>query len=103
MRIQFKTEGGFAFIPHFSQLTIVDSNDLSNEQREELRRLITEARFFELPTQLGLPPPGAADYQQYVITVEEDGHRHTVEFTDLADNQALKNLFAFLRALRSKP
>jgi hypothetical protein len=70
MRIQFKTEGGVAFIPHLSQLATVDSNDLSNEQREELRRLITEARFFELPQRLGSPPPGAADYQQHVITVE---------------------------------
>lgn len=103
MQIQFKTEGGIAFIPRLSQPTTINSQELSNEQRDELQRLITEARFFELPRKLGPPPPGAADYQQYTVTIKEDGRQHTVQFTDFADEPALKKLFAFLSSLRPGP
>ena len=103
MQIQFKTEGGIAFIPRLSQPITIDSKDLSNEQRDELQRLITKARFFTLPRKLGPPPPGAADYQQYTVTIKEDGRQHTVQFTDFADEPALKELFAFLNSLRPKP
>lgn len=99
MHIEFKTEGGIAYIPGLSQPTFIDSKDLSKEQLEELQRLITEARFFDLPPNLSSSSPGAADYQKYTITIEQDGRQHTVHFTDTADNPALKKLFAFLNSL----
>lgn len=99
--IEFKSEGGIAFIPRLNQPATVDSNNLSHEQVDELRRLIEEAKFFELPGNIVAPSSGAADYQKYTIIIEEDGHRHRVEYTDLVDNPALKKLFTFLKSAQS--
>lgn len=98
--IEFKSEGGIAFIPGLNQPSIVDSNNLSQEQVDKLRNLIEEARFFELPGNIVAPSSGAADYQSYTIIIEEDGRRHKVEFTDLVDNPALKRLFSFIKSVR---
>jgi hypothetical protein len=101
IHIEFKSEGGFAFIPRLNQLNTVDSHGLSTAQLETLQRLIEKAAFFKLPAHIAAPSSGAADYQHYMITIEQDGHRHQVEFTDLVDNPALKELFAFLKSIQS--
>ncbi len=101
IRIEIKSEGGFAYIPGLSKPAIVDSDTLSQEQVEKLQRLIEEAKFFELPGSIAATSSGAADYQTYTIIIETDGRRHRVEFTDLVDNPALKRLFAFLKSLPS--
>jgi Emfourin len=102
MRIYLKAEGGIAFIPGLSQESSVESEDLSKRDLEELQKLIAKARFFELPAKLGIPPSGAADYRSYTVTIEDGGRRHSVQFTDLADNPGLKELFAFLQSLQPK-
>jgi hypothetical protein len=100
IHIEFNSEGGFAFIPKLHQLAIVDSNALSEEQVKKLQSLIEEANFFELPENNPASSSGAADYQQYMISIEKEGRRHRVNFTDLVDNPALKELFAFLKSIQ---
>jgi emfourin len=101
MRIEYKQEGGFAHFPGLSQPVAIDSAQLSQVEAAELRRLVDEAHFFELPQKVDTPSRGAADYYQYTITIEDGARRHTVQFTELADNPPLKNLLAFLKSQRA--
>jgi hypothetical protein len=98
MRIELKTEGGIAHFPGLSKPVVIDSNELSVEEGAELTRLIESARFFERPSTVGTPPPGAADYRQYTITVEDDGQQHTVRLVDPVNDIALQQLLHFLQA-----
>jgi hypothetical protein len=104
MRIEFTTEGGIAHFPGLSRPVVIDSDALSEEDSRELQRLLEAARFFERPTVATAPPPGAADYRQYTIAVEDDGRQHTVKLADPVEEPALQELLRFLqtkaRALR---
>jgi hypothetical protein len=107
MRVIFTTEGGVAFFPGLSQPVTIDAAALTQEERNELERLIDEAGFFALPAEAGKPAKGAADYRQYTITVEEQGRRHTVRTSDPLEDPKLGNLTGFLqrkaRELRKTP
>jgi len=98
MHIQFTTEGGIAHFPGLSKPVAIDSEQLSPEEAAELKRLVEAVHFFDLPAQVGVPAPGAADYRQYTITVEEGGRKHTVRLTDPVKDPDLHNLLSFLRA-----
>ena len=98
MRIELKTEGGIAHFPGLSRPVVIDSAALSAEDDAELKRLIESARFFERPPIVGTPSPGAADYRQYTVTVEDGGRQHTVRLVDPVDDAALQQLLHFLRA-----
>jgi hypothetical protein len=98
MRIEFKTEGGIAHFPGLSRPVVIDSNGLSAEEDAELTRLVEAARFFERPSAVGTPSPGAADYRQYTITVQDGGQQHTVKLVDPVDDIGLQQLLHFLQA-----
>jgi hypothetical protein len=104
MRIEFTTEGGIAHFPGLSRPVVIDSDAWSEEESRELQRLLEAARFFERPTVAATPSPGAADYRQYTIAVEDDGRQHTVKLADPVEEPALQELLRFLqtkaRALR---
>jgi hypothetical protein len=106
MRIEFTTEGGIAHFPGLSRPVVIDSEALSEEETRELQRLLEAARFFERPAIAAAPPPGAADYRQYTISVEDGGRRHTVKLADPVQEPALQELLRFLqtkaRTLRSQ-
>jgi hypothetical protein len=97
MRIEFVTEGGIAHFPGLSRPVMIDGTDLSAEEGAELTRLVEAARFFEQSTTVGRPPPGAADYRQYTITVEDGGRQHTVKLTDPVEDPALQQLLHFMQ------
>jgi len=61
MRVRFKIDGGFVYLPARSEPTTIDTDDLSAEEAKELERLIDAAGFFELP-ETPSPPRGTADY-----------------------------------------
>jgi hypothetical protein len=107
MRVIFTTEGGVSFFPGLSQPVTIDAAALTQEERNELERLIDEAGFFALPGEAGKPAKGAADYRQYTITVEEQGRLHTVKASDPLGDPKLRNLIGFLqrkaRELRKTP
>jgi hypothetical protein len=104
MRVIFQTEGGIAYFPGLSRPVVIDSEALTEEEASELKRLLEAARFFERPTIASAPRPGAADYRQYTITVEDDGRRHTIRLVDPVDDPTLQQVLRFLqtkaRALR---
>jgi len=95
MQIQFERSGGFAGMRFAAT---IDTDSLSAEQAEELRKLVNEAQFFELPGSLTSPSP-AADQFQYKLTVEDEGRRHTVETTDGAAPGSLRPLLRRLTVL----
>lgn len=102
MRIQFKMEGGIAYFPGLSEEPImIDSDELPKQEADELKQLVNAAHFFNLPAEIGSPLPGAADYFQYTITIEEDGrNQHTVRLTDPIKDPNLQALVTYLRTLR---
>jgi hypothetical protein len=97
MRIQFKTEGGIAHLPGLSEPVTIDTHELPAEQANELERLIEVAEFFELPA-TSAPPPGAADYQQYTISVTTPNRSHEARLTDPIENPRVRELVNYLRA-----
>jgi hypothetical protein len=107
MRIHFKMEGGLAYFPGLSRPVTIDSSELPAAEATELQRLVDAAGFFDRPETSAPPPRGAADYQRYTITIEENGRRHTIELTDPVGDPDLQRLLAYLRgkakALRSQP
>lgn len=101
MRIQFKMEGGIAYFPGLSKPITIDSDQLPKQESNELKRLVNATHFFALPAVMGSPSPGAADYRQYTITIQDEGKQHTVHLTDLIEDPNLQALLAYLRARRS--
>jgi hypothetical protein len=100
MRIQFHMEGGIAFFPRLSSPHTIDSDQLPEQEADELKRLVKAADFFALPAVVGSPAPGAADYRQYTITIEDEGKEHTVHVTDPIEDPNLQALVANLRIRR---
>ena len=97
MRVQFKTEGGIAYFPGLSKAVTMDSQKLSPAEGAQLEQVVNAAHFFDLPSQVGIPPRGAADYRQYLVTVEEGSRRHTVRFIEPLENPDLQALIDYLR------
>ncbi len=100
MRIQFKMEGGIAYFPGLSKPITIDTNELPEQEADELKRLVNATRFFDLPAVIGSPAPGAADYRQYTITIEDNGKQHTVRLTDPIVDPNLQALLTYLKTRR---
>jgi hypothetical protein len=97
MIINFQSSGGFAHFPGLSRPVRIDTAELAPEQADQLNGLVERARFFEQPSEVGAPPPGAADLRSYTITVEDGGRTHTVQTSDALTDAALRDLVAHLR------
>jgi Emfourin len=92
MRIEFTQTGGIGYFPGLNKPVTVEVDHLDKEEAEELKRLIEAARFFELPAAVGSPARGAADYQYYILTVEDGGRRHTVRVLVPVEDRVLDDL-----------
>jgi hypothetical protein len=90
-------DGGFVYLPDRSKPVTIDTEDLPEEEANELERLVEAAGFFELPETIP-PPPGAADYLKYTISGTSSEHSYTVQFTDLIEDPHLQALVAYLEA-----
>ncbi len=114
MRIQSKTEGGIAGLRRkvtidTDEKTItvgtadrtISIEELPVEEANELERLIEVADFFELPA-TSAPPPGAADYQQYTISVTTPSRSHEARLTDPIENPRVRELVNHLNHLWEK-
>ena len=97
MRVRFKMDGGFVYLPSRSEPTNIDTDDLSAEEAEELEHLIEAAGFFELP-ETSTPPRGAADYVRYTISVNAGENSHTVHLTDPIEDPDIQALVEYLEA-----
>jgi len=100
VRMQVQTEGGFAAIPGLSKTIGLDSDTLPPQEAEEMRQLVTAARFFELPAQQPLPQHGA-DYRRYTITIDDADRHHSIQFTEPVTDPHLRDLLAFALRHRS--
>ena len=69
MHIKFKMEGGIAYFPGLNKVFSVDTAELESQQVSRIESMIHNAHFFDLPSTVGTPAPGAADYRTYTITV----------------------------------
>ncbi len=98
MRIRFKVEGGIAFFPGLSGPVAIDSGELPEEEAAELKRRVGEARFFELPPEVGKPRPGAADLRQYAISIEDGARSHTIWVVEPVGDPYLRTLVEALDA-----
>src|SRR2546428_11651518 len=90
-------DGGIAYFPGLSKPILIDSDKLPREESDELKRLVNATHFFDLPPVVGSPPPGAADYRQYTITIEDEGKQHTVRLTDPIEDPHLHALLTHLK------
>lgn len=96
MRVEFKKDGGIAYLPGLNRPTTIDTADLDPGATRQLTELVEAACFFELPDTLGSAARGAADYQSYSITIENGNQKHSVRVSDLSDNQEVAALVSFL-------
>jgi hypothetical protein len=95
MRVRFKMDGGFVYLPARSEPTTIDTDDLPEEEAKDLERLIEAAGFFELP-ETSSPPRGAADYLRYTISATTPEHSHTVQLTDPIEDPHVRALVEYL-------
>jgi len=100
VRLQFKMDGRTAYFPGLSKPITIDSDELPKQESDELKRLVNATRFFDLPTVTGSPSPGAADYRQYTITIQDDGKQHTVRLTDPIEDLHLQALLTYFQTRR---
>jgi hypothetical protein len=103
VRIQFRSEGGFAHFPGLSKPMIVDTASLPAADAAELEQLVHEARFFTRPVQIGGPGAGGADYRTYTISVESAGQSHTIRVIEPVGDSSLQALIDGLRARQRGP
>jgi hypothetical protein len=92
MRLSLERTGGFAGI---SKRINVDTNQLSQQQAEELSQLVAAADLFRLPAQM-ISTNRQVDRFQYQITIEDNGQRHTVTASETALPNTLKTLVEWL-------
>ena len=103
MRVELQTEGGIAFFPGLNKPIVLNSNDLSKAQSDQLQQLLDSTHFFELPAASRSVPKGAADMRRYTITVEDGRRRRTVRLVDPIEDTHLQALIEFLQERRGAP
>lgn len=97
MQVQLQTEGGFASIPGLSKPITIRSETLSTQEIDKLKQLLDTVHFFDLPSVIGKPRPGAADFRRYIITVDDGNRHHEVQMTDPIEDSNLHALLTYLK------
>ena len=99
MKINFKMDGGLAYLPALSKPFSIDTTQLETREANQLESLVQGARFFNQPAQAAKAAKGAADYRTYTITVEDGPHVHTIQLTDPIADMNLQKLVSHLRSM----
>ena len=90
--VWFERSGGFTGI---STSVEIDSQLLSSDESKELKQLIDQSDFFKLgkndTIQVSMP-----DQFQYTITIEQQGEKRTVEFSDSTVPDDMRPLLNYL-------
>ena len=95
MKISFQASGGFAGMRSSASL---DTDSMSSEEAQLLKELVTNSNFFDLQSESAKPKPGSADYIGYSITIDSEGHTHTVKTNDITMPSKLSPLVRFLQS-----
>ena len=87
MKISFERTGGFAGM---RMAITIDLDSLADSDAAALRKLITEADFFNII----VPSAGKAipDGFQYVLTIDGDGQHRTIQVVDTSIPDKLRPL-----------
>lgn len=96
MRIEFERSGGFTGIPFRRS---VSTEDLPSGEQAKLSELVQSAGFFNLPSVISSPSPGA-DRFQYKISIESDDRSHTVQLDEASVPAQIRPLIAWLQNVR---
>lgn len=99
MKITLETSGGFAYLPSISKPVVIDTTQVDPHIATQLEVLVRESRFFEQPALADAPATGAADYQTYVITVQDGSREHSVERNDPITDANIGRLVSQLQAI----
>ena len=94
MRVLFERSGGLAGIRLVAEF---DSAALPSGRADELRQLVDDAGFFDLPSLLASNRPGF-DRFRYKVTVETPERRHKVELDESAAPASFRPLLDWLTA-----
>lgn len=105
MRIQFMTEGGLAYFPGLNKPVTIDTAHLPAGEAAMWEGLVRSTHFFTVPERASPAVPGAADYRQYTIMVDDGGQRHSIRLdepvTDPGLRTLVEHLLAHMQARRS--
>lgn len=99
MNITIEISGGFASFPALSRPVTVDTTTIDLELGRELETMVRAAAFFDRPALIDTTTKGAADYQTYIITVQDGPRIHTVRLTDPLTEPSLERLVSRLRVI----
>jgi len=92
VRIEFSQAGGIVYFPGLNKPIAVEVDQLDVKDAEELKRLVDASRFFDLPTAIGVPTKGMADYQFYTLAISDSDHQHSVRILVPVEDPALLDL-----------
>jgi hypothetical protein len=101
MQIQFITEGGIAYFPGLSKPRIINTENLSPEENNQIKELVNQSGFFNL-TQHPTTPQKGADRKKYTISIVDGNKQNSIVLYDPIGNQALANLIHLLSRLTKK-
>jgi hypothetical protein len=91
-RVKFERTGGFAGIRIAADFEL---DDLPEEQAEQLKELLDDVGFDELPEQL-MAGNQLADGLTYSVTVKYEKHEHTVLTSDTTAPEKIQPLLELL-------
>lgn len=95
LHVEYERTGGFAGLKFSTRFEL---DDLPEAQGEQLRELLDEIDFFDLPAQI-LPVRPGVDQFTHKIEVEGKKGKHTVLTTDSAAPEKLRELIDFLNVV----
>ena len=93
MKIKYEQTGAYVGIVIN---TIIDTDNLSEEDKKSVHYLINESNFFKLNSVL-LNENVDVDYVKYKISVIDDNKSHIIETTDITMDPRLKPLVRYLQ------
>ena len=95
MKVYFESSGGFMGT---RTSVIVDTDSIPPDEAGQLRDLVNNSNFFDLPSKSPPPPKGAADYFLYKITIQiGEKKSHTIQTNDITMPPELVPLIDFLQ------
>jgi hypothetical protein len=97
VRVRFQNGEGQVFLPRAKPAVTIDAGTLGEADRQALEQLVTDARFFELPSRV--PGPRGAENATSHITIEYRGREHSISVSHPVQGPALRRLIDRLRQL----
>ncbi len=88
MRIHFERSGGFTGMIFEVK---VETNDLPDDEAQEIGRLVNNSNFFSLPSKIKDETP-RPDQFQYKVMIETEDQSHAVETSDYSAPEEMKLL-----------